>query len=104
MKAISSLKAWWAKAEDPPPSRHIAAPSPTGAGRRPPLAVAERRQPEEQAGEEEDQRRQAEAALGDHPEREVDREADRRVGGGEEPRHAEPAAQVALAGRLRALH
>ena len=56
---------------------------------RPALDVAERGQDEQQAGGEEDQRRQAEAAVGDDAEREVDREADRRVGGGEQPGHAE---------------
>ena len=71
---------------------------------RPALDVGERRQPEEQAGDEEDQRGEAEAALGDDAEREVDREADRRVGGSEEPGHAEAAPQFALAGRVRDLH
>jgi hypothetical protein len=69
------------------------------------LDVAERGQPEQQAGGEEDQRRQAEAAVGDDAEGEVDREADRRVGGGEQRRDAEAALQerpalALLAGRL----
>ena len=55
------------------------------------LDVAERGEDEEQAGGEEDQRRQAEAAVGDDAEREVDREADRGVDGDEEPGHAETA-------------
>ena len=58
---------------------------------RPALDVGERGQAEEQAGGEEDQRRQPEAAVGDDAEREVDREADRRVGGGEQRRDAEAA-------------
>ena len=62
---------------------------------RPALDVAERGQHEEQAGGEEDQRRQAEAAVGDDAEREVDREADRRVDGDEEPGDAEAALQQA---------
>ena len=63
---------------------------------RPALDVAERGQDEEQAGGEEDQRRQAEAAVGDDAEREVDREADRRVDGDEQPGDAEPALQQRL--------
>ncbi len=58
---------------------------------RPALNVAERGQAKEQARGEEDQRRQAEAAVGDDAEREVDREADRGVGRGEQPGHAEAA-------------
>ena len=46
---------------------------------------------EEQAGGEEDQRGQAEAAVGDDAEREVDREADRGVDGDEEAGDAEAA-------------
>ena len=60
MKAISSLKAWRAKLEDPPRSRSIAAPS----------GVAERGEDEEQGGDKEDQRGQAKAAIGDDAERE----------------------------------
>src|SRR6478609_2644457 len=55
---------------------------------RPALDVAERGDDEEEAGGEEDQRRQAETTIGDDTEREVDREADRRVDGNEEPWHA----------------
>src|SRR5262249_47731850 len=58
--------------------------------------VAERGQAEEQAGGEEDQRGQAQAAIGDDAEREVDREADRGVGGGEQPGDAEAALQPPL--------
>ena len=64
------------------------------------LDVAERGQAEQQPGGEEDQRRQAEAAVGDDAEREVDREPDRRVGGGEQPGDAEAALDPAA--RLRA--
>ncbi len=62
---------------------------------RPALDVGERGEHEEQPGGEEDQRRQAEAAVGDDPEREVDREADRRVDGDEEAGHAEAALAAA---------
>ena len=55
------------------------------------LEVAERGEHEQQARGQEDQRRQPEPALGDHADREVEREADRRVGDGEQPRHAEDA-------------
>jgi hypothetical protein len=68
------------------------------------LDVGERRQPEEEPGDEEDQRGEPEAFLRHHPEGEVDREADRRVGGGEEPGHAQAAAQFALAGGVGGLH
>ena len=64
---------------------------------RPALDVAERGQAEQQARGEEDQRRQAEAAVGDDPEGEVDREADRRVGGGEQPGDADAALERAIA-------
>ena len=70
---------------------------------RPALDVASVVSAEEQAGGEEDQRRQAEAAVGDDAEREVDREADRRVDGDEQPGHAEPAPQQRLQARFRAL-
>ena len=63
---------------------------------RPALDVAERRQAEQQPGGEEDQRRQPEAAVGDDAEREVDREADRRVGGGEQLGNAEAALEQTI--------
>src|SRR6185436_15357603 len=63
---------------------------------RAPLDVAERSQHEEQAGGEEDQRRQAEAAIGDDAEREVDRETDRGIDGDEETGDAESAVQQRL--------
>jgi hypothetical protein len=69
------------------------------ANHRAPLDVAKRRQHEEQAGGEEDQRRQAKAAIGDDAEREVDREADRRVDGDEEAGDAEAATQQGLEAR-----
>src|SRR4029077_13473216 len=74
---------------------------------RPALDVGQRGEAEEQAGGEEDQRRQAEAAVGDNAEREVDREADRRGGAGAEPGDAEAALEdrlgAGLLGPARAL-
>ena len=81
MKLTSSLKAWRAK------RRRAAAL----AEHRPALDVGERGEHEQQAGGEEDQRRQPEAAVGDDAEREVEREADRRVGDREQQRDAEEA-------------
>ena len=60
------------------------------------LDVAERGQHEEQPGGEEDQRGQAEAAVGDDAEREVDREADGGVDGDEEAGDAEAAVEQRL--------
>ena len=79
MKLISSLNAWRANVDEPAAL----------AEHRPALDVGDRRQHEQQPGAEEDQRRQAEAAVGDHAEREVDREADRRVGDREQQRDPE---------------
>ena len=55
------------------------------------LDVAERGEHEQEPRGQEDQRRQPEAAVGDDADREVEREADRRVGDREQPRNAEDA-------------
>ena len=55
------------------------------------LEVRQRREDEQQARDQEHERRQAERVGRHHPEREVDRGADRAVGGGEEPRRADAA-------------
>jgi len=59
------------------------------------LQVGERGEHEEQAGDQEDHRRETESAVGDDPEREVDREANRRVDDREQPRHPNGRASAA---------
>ena len=56
---------------------------------RAPLDVGERGEREHQPRDQEDQWRQPQAAIGDHPDREVDREADRGRSRGVEERHPE---------------
>ena len=66
------------------------------------LEVAERGEHEQEARGQEDQRRQPEPVLGDHADREVEREADRCVGDGEQPRHAEDAPRQRALAELHA--